>query len=67
MAKTFLRFRDLKDRGLVFNWPTLLRWIEFEGFPPGRRLGPNTRAWTAEEVEAWVASRPVADHGGEAA
>jgi hypothetical protein len=35
------RFGDLKAMGVVSNWPTLLRWIEKENFPPGRRLGPQ--------------------------
>jgi hypothetical protein len=54
-----LRFKDLKERGLVPNWTTLLRWIELEGFPAGIRLAPNTRAWTEDEVAAWLASRPA--------
>jgi predicted DNA-binding transcriptional regulator AlpA len=56
----YLRFRDLVAAGLISNWPTLLRWIEDEGFPPGRYLAPNTRAWTTTEIEAWLASRPLA-------
>lgn len=52
-----LRFPDLKARGIVSNWPTLLRWIEREGFPAGVKLGPNTRAWTEAEIEAWLAAR----------
>jgi predicted DNA-binding transcriptional regulator AlpA len=57
-----LRFRDLKQRNIVSNWPTLLRWIGDPNiaFPAGRRIGPNTRTWTSEEVEAWIASRPSA-------
>ena len=57
----FLRFKDLKDRGIVQNWPTLLDWIEHQGFPPGRMLGPNTRAWDEEaDIKPWLASRPIA-------
>jgi predicted DNA-binding transcriptional regulator AlpA len=55
----FLRFKELKERGIVGNWPTLLAWVEHEGFPPGRWLGPNSRAWSEEEVAEWLASRPV--------
>jgi predicted DNA-binding transcriptional regulator AlpA len=62
-----IRFNDLKARGIVSNWNTLLRWVEHEGFPPGRRLSSNTRGWTCEEVDAWVASRPLASTSGEAA
>jgi hypothetical protein len=56
---TFLRFADLKARGIVPNWPTLTRWIETQGFPPGRLLGPNIRAWTADEVADWLGTRPT--------
>ena len=56
---SLLRFRDLKDRGIVSNHVTLKRWIEWEGFPPGRLLGPNTRVWREFEIEAWLDSRPT--------
>lgn len=56
----FLRFPDLKARQIVGNRVTLGNWIEKEGFPPGILLGPNTRVWPEEDVEAWVASRPIA-------
>jgi hypothetical protein len=56
----WLRFRDLKDRGIINSWPILRRRIERDGFPPGRMLGPNTRAWSEAEVEAWIKSRPTA-------
>ena len=62
-----LRFANLKARGIVSNHVTLKRWIETEGFPPGRLLGPNTRVWTEAEIEAWVASRPIAKADTEAA
>ena len=55
-----LRFTDLKERRIVSNWQTLLRWIEREGFPPGRNLGANTRVWTEDEIEKWLAERPMA-------
>ena len=53
-----LRFKDLKERGIVTNWPTVKRWIDALGFPPGKHLGPQTRVWTEAEIEAWIASRP---------
>jgi hypothetical protein len=34
--------------------------IAGEGFPTSIMLGPNTRAWRLDEVEAWLASRPMA-------
>ena len=59
MATTLLRFKDLKARGIVGNWPTLLRWINTLNFPSGMMLGPNTRAWTDEEIESWLESRRI--------
>ena len=57
---TFLRFKDLKARGIVQSWPQLGRLIRDQGFPLGTMLGVNTRAWTEDEVAAWLASRPQA-------
>lgn len=55
-----LRFPDLAARGIVNSRMTLKRLIDAQGFPPGRLITPNARAWTAEEVDNWVAGRPVA-------
>jgi Prophage CP4-57 regulatory protein (AlpA) len=54
-----LRFKDLKERGIVGNWVTLIRWIDENSFPPGRMLGPNTRVWTEFEIAEWIESRPA--------
>ena len=56
LPSQLLRFKDLHAVG-IRNWPTLIRWIETQGFPAGRHLGPNTRVWTVEEVEAWWDSK----------
>ena len=53
-----LRFRDLKERGIVNTWPQLKRLQELHGFPPGKMLSPNTRAWIESEINAWIESRP---------
>ena len=50
-----LRFPDLVDRGIVNSRMTLKRLIDNQGFPTGRLITPNSRAWTEEEVNAWVA------------
>lgn len=55
---TFLRFKDLKARGIVQSWPQLGRLIRDQNFPLGTMLGVNTRAWTEDEVAAWIGSRP---------
>jgi len=57
VSTLLLRFCDLKARGIVGNWVTLKRWIEREGFPPGVKLGPNTRAWPESEIDEWVVGR----------
>jgi hypothetical protein len=54
-----LRFADLKRRGIVLNWPTLIRWIQHEDFPRGFWLAANSRAWFEVDVESWLASRPL--------
>ena len=60
-----LRFRHLKERGIVDNRTTLGRWIKRHGFPPGILIGPNSRAWPEEEIEAWLAERARASAGTE--
>ncbi len=59
MAGVLLRFRDLKDRRIVSNHVTLGRWIAKEGFPPGFMLGPNTRVWREDDIDAWLDCRPT--------
>ena len=60
MSSQFVRFRDLKARGIADSWAQLDNLIKKYGFPPGRLLGPATRVWDLEEeIEPWLASRPV--------
>jgi hypothetical protein len=54
-----LRFANLKANGIVSSWPQLRRLIELHGFPKGRLLSPNVRAWTGDEIDEWRASRPT--------
>jgi predicted DNA-binding transcriptional regulator AlpA len=56
----FLRFKDLKQRGIVRNWTTLARLMREQGFPAGTRVGAQTRAWEEAEVTAWLDSRRIA-------
>jgi predicted DNA-binding transcriptional regulator AlpA len=56
----FVRFRDLVAAGIVGNWMQLHRMISAEGFPEGLMLSANVRAWRADEIERWLASRPSA-------
>jgi predicted DNA-binding transcriptional regulator AlpA len=50
--KKWYRYRDLVTMGLVNNRTTLHRWINAGLFPKGRLLGPNTRAWSEDELVA---------------
>ena len=56
---SLVRFFDLKARGIVRNRVTLANWVRKQGFPPGRMIGPNSRAWTEREIEQWLESRPT--------
>jgi hypothetical protein len=59
MPKSWLRFSDLQARNIVKSWAQLKRLIELYGFPSGRMISPNIRAWTDEEIDAYYASCPV--------
>jgi hypothetical protein len=55
-----VRFRDLKERGVIESWAQLARAQERDDFPPGRLLSPQIRVWDWEdEILPWLASRPV--------
>jgi predicted DNA-binding transcriptional regulator AlpA len=60
MSLKRLRYRDLLALGIIQNRATLGNWIKDRGFPTGQLTGPNSRTWSADEVEAWLASRPTA-------
>ena len=60
MSKVFLRFKNLKQRRIVENWPQLKRLVERHNFPPGRLLGLNTRVWAEDEIDRWLDARPTA-------
>jgi predicted DNA-binding transcriptional regulator AlpA len=59
MLSQRLRYRDLVERGIVNNRPTLANWIRDRGFPPGQLTGPNSRTWGEDEVQEYLASRPI--------
>jgi predicted DNA-binding transcriptional regulator AlpA len=58
-----LRYRDLEARGLFTNRNTLKNWISKRGFPRGQMTGPNSRTWSEDEVERWLANRPIDPKG----
>ena len=53
----YYRYSDLVKARIVNNRTTLSRWIKNYGFPAGVYLGPNTKAWPAEDIERWLAKR----------
>ena len=55
-----IRYPDLVAKGVVNSRMTLKRLINSQGFPRGRLITPNSRAWLESEVDAWIAARPVA-------
>jgi hypothetical protein len=57
MLPTFVRFADLKKRGIVDSIPQLRSLQAREGFPTGRRLSANVRAWTVDEIQDWLKTR----------
>jgi hypothetical protein len=62
LEDVWLSFLDLKRRGIVKNWQTLLNWQRDPkiNFPPGKLFGPNSRRWSEQqEIEPWLKSRPI--------
>src|SRR5664279_3527459 len=53
-----VRYRYLKDHGIVNDRMALARAIEKYNFPRPVALGENTLAWDLSEIESWLASRP---------
>lgn len=61
--RRYLRFNDLVARGLFNNRTSLARAIRAGRFPGPVELGPNSKAWPLDEVEAYeaqlLAARPT--------
>lgn len=57
----FIRFADLKARGIVNSRVQLKNLQVKVDFPLGRLIGLNTRAWTEDEIAEWLESRPVVE------
>jgi hypothetical protein len=58
-GQSLIRFKHLKERGIVENWPQLKRLVENCRFPHGRYLGPNSRVWFEDEIDEWLDARPT--------
>jgi predicted DNA-binding transcriptional regulator AlpA len=57
MPEQHYRYRDLHERKIVPNRPTMQRWIRDYGFPRGVLLGPRHRAWADSEIAEWLEAR----------
>ena len=53
-----VRYRYLKERGIVNDRMALARAIDKYDFPKPIALGENTLTWQLSEVESWLKSRP---------
>ena len=51
------RYRDLKSAGVPYTRKHLIDLEKREQFPARVRLGENSIAWVADEVDAWVEAR----------
>lgn len=54
----FLKFQDVAAL-TGYSRSSIWRMEKLGRFPPRRELGPRSVGWLREEVEAWIASRPV--------
>lgn len=54
------RFADLERLGIVHDRATLRRWMKLatDPFPSPMVMSPNSIAWRAYEVRAWLDRRP---------
>ena len=60
-----IQFKELKRRGIVKSRTRLKTLQEDHGFPLGRLIGRNVRAWDEEtEIDPWLKSRPTAPKSG---
>ena len=59
MLERRLRYGDLRAAGIVRNRTTLSNKIKYQGFPPGKRTGPNERTWGEGEVQAHIDACPT--------
>ena len=59
MKKIMLRRKEV-EAICGISRATLYRWCSENRFPQSYRLGPRAVAWSAAEIENWLATRPRA-------
>jgi hypothetical protein len=53
------RLEDLRENGIATNYKQVKELGERYGFPPGKLLSANIRAWSVEAVNDWLKTRPT--------
>jgi prophage regulatory protein len=53
----FLKFRDLKPRGITWSRVHVDRMEKKGRFPRRIHIGPGTTAWLEHEIDAWLQAR----------
>jgi hypothetical protein len=46
-----VRFRNLREAGIVDSWEQLSQLVDRYGFPSGTLLSPNVRVWDVDDVQ----------------
>jgi predicted DNA-binding transcriptional regulator AlpA len=55
----YLSFRDLRARGITFTRKHVLTLMREGRFPLARQISSNRVAWIEDEIESFLANRPV--------
>ena len=58
MARKWIRYREMKERGYFNNRPACNRAIAAGYIPAPVELGENTLAWDVDELAEFDAKRP---------
>ena len=62
----YLSYPELKEKGIPWSRMHIDRLEKAGTFPKRRELGANTVGWDEEEIEEWLASRPIKAKAGAA-
>jgi hypothetical protein len=58
----FITQDDLQQRKISSSAKQTRYLTEKHGFPIGRMISPNIRAWTEQEIADWLKARPTEAH-----
>jgi hypothetical protein len=57
--RSYSRFADLKERGIVRSREHLDDLIKNHGFDPGYKFSQKCRVWDDDTTDAWIESKKV--------